>query len=226
MDENSYAERQDVVRRQPPDWTPVDDHLLYTCAVVHDLVHGRLSARPPVPSRVRLAPGELPLASGPATRYTWRALGNGSYQQSSVVAFGGTGFVLGSMAASALGNAARRNRAAADAQPRWAIDGPGELTVTDRRAYFGHPQSYLDLNWSGLATMDLVGADVFECGFQNVDGGGFLSVRVQSLWASLMFALAAHSAFPAHPRLLNGGWLPPDFEARCAAAGRVCPQVR
>ncbi|MBT2452090.1 hypothetical protein J7F03_34545 [Streptomyces sp. ISL-43] len=100
------------------------------------------------------------------------------------------------------------------------------MTVTERRAYFGHPQSYLDLNWSGLATMDLVGADVLECGFQNVDGGGFLTVRVQSPWASLMFALAAHSAFPAHPRLLGGGWLPPDFEARCAAAGLACPPVR
>lgn len=225
MDEHPYAERP-VEGGRPPIWTAVDDHLLYTCHVVYDLVHGRLAGRPPVPSVARLAPGELSLASGPATRYTWRALGNGSYQQSSVVAFGGPGFVLGSMVGSALGNAARKNRAAADAQPRWVCEGQGELTVTDRRAYFGHPQSYLDLNWPGLATMDLVGADVFECGFQNTDGGGFLTVRVQSLWASLMFALAAHSAFPAHPRMLAGSWLPPDFEARCSAVGVACPPVR
>ncbi|QES59020.1 hypothetical protein DEJ51_17680 [Streptomyces venezuelae] len=105
-------------------------------------------------------------------------------------------------------------------------DGPGELTVTNRRAYFGQTARPLDLNWSGLQSVDLVGPDVFRCSFQDANGGGYCTVQLHSMWASLMFALAAHVAFPAHPRLLSGGWLPPDFEARCAAVGADCPSVR
>ncbi|MEV7523751.1 hypothetical protein [Streptomyces sp. NPDC091371] len=228
MDYNPYAVKPITEQRPPapPAWTAFDDHLLYTVRVVHDLMQGRLSERRPVPSAARLAPGELSLAVGPASRFTWRALGNGTYQHNSVVAFGGPAFVIGSMVGSALGNAARRNRAAADAQPRWVADGSGELTVTNRRAYFGQTQRFLDLNWSGLHAVDLVGPEVFQCSFQDVYGGGHCTVQLHSMWASLMFALAAHVAFPAHPRLLSGGWLPPDFEARCAAIGADCPPVR
>ncbi|WP_329465114.1 hypothetical protein [Streptomyces sp. NBC_01431] len=49
------------------------------------------------------------------------------------MAFGSTGFVVGSMVGSALGNSARRRQAQANAQPRWVADGHGEVTVTDRR---------------------------------------------------------------------------------------------
>ncbi|MEV0096026.1 hypothetical protein [Streptomyces sp. NPDC050738] len=207
-------------------WTELDDHLFYTCDVVHDLVGGRLPGRTPLPTMTRLEPGELSLASGPAARATWRAVGNGSYRHSSSFAFGSTSFVVGSMAADAIGNASRRNQAAANAQPRWVGDGHGEVTVTDRRAHFAHPQNWLNLNWSGLDTVDLVAPDVFQCAFHESGGAGYLTIRLHSLWASLIFVLAAHSAFPAHPRLLSGGWLPPGFEAKCAAVGRVCPPVR
>ncbi|MCX5196412.1 hypothetical protein OOK31_21350 [Streptomyces sp. NBC_00249] len=231
MEDNPYAV-EPASGPMPPaapahaPWTAFDDHLVHTCRVVHDLMHGRLSARVPLPSTARLAPGELSLAVGPAARLTWRGLGDGSYSHSNVMAFGRPAFVLGSLAGNALGNAARKSRAAADAQPRWVYDGNGELTVTNRRAYLGQPNGFLDLNWTGLDTIDLAGPDVFQCSFQNTHTGGYSTVRVQSMWASLMFALAAHVAFPAHPRLLSGGWLPPGFEARCAVFGVPCPPVR
>jgi hypothetical protein len=207
-------------------WTTLDDHLLYTCYLVQQLTAGELRNRPPVPTSLRLDPGELSLAVGPAARATWRAVGDGSYRHSSTLAFGSTAFVVGSLAASSLGNASRRRQAAADAQPRWVPEGPGEVTVTDRRAHFAHPVSWLSLVWDGLETIDLDGPDVFRCSFHNTHDGGYLTVQLHTLWASLVFALAAHAAFPAHPRLLAGTWLPPDFEARCAATGRACPQVR
>ncbi|MEU7644660.1 hypothetical protein [Streptomyces huasconensis] len=208
---------------QPPPWTPLDDHLLYTCHVVDDLTRGRLAHRPPVPSMARLAPGELSVAVGPASRSTWRAVGDGSYRHSSVLAVGQPAFVIGSLVGSALGNAARRRQAAADARQRWVADGHGEVTVTDRRAYFGHPQSSLDLGWTGLDTADLVAPDAFQCSFRDMYNGSPQLIRLHS---SLMFVLAAHAAFPAHPRLAGGSWLPPGFEAKCAAYGRTCPQVR
>ncbi|EPH42274.1 hypothetical protein STRAU_4677 [Streptomyces aurantiacus JA 4570] len=105
-------------------------------------------------------------------------------------------------------------------------DGHGEVTVTDRRACFGHPQSWLDLAWDGLDTADLVAPDVFQCSFRDMYNGSPQIIQLHSLWASLIFVLAAHAAFPAHPRLLGGSWLPPDFETKCQAFGRACPQVR
>ncbi|WP_189826258.1 hypothetical protein [Streptomyces finlayi] len=211
---------------QPP-WGPLDDHLLYTCGVVHDLGRGLLRNRPPLPTTTRLAPGELSLAAGPAARSTWRPLGDGSYTQTSTMAMGSTGFVVGALAVNAMSNANRRNQAMAAAQPRWVMEnGHGELTVTDKRAIYSHPETWLDLGWTGLATMDLAAPDTFECAFHDINGRGYTTIRLHSLWASLIFVLAAHAAFPAHPRLLSHGWLPPGFEARAAAHGRPCPPVR
>ncbi|MEU6990007.1 hypothetical protein ABZ953_05010 [Streptomyces sp. NPDC046465] len=199
---------------------------MYTCHVVDDLVRGRLGDRPPVPSTARLGPGELPVAVGPAARSTWRALGDGSYTHNTTLAVGRPAFVIGSLVGSALGNAARRRQAATHAQPRWVADGQGEVTVTDRRAYFGHPQSRLDLEWGGLDAADLTAPGVFQCSYRDMYTGSGQMVQLHSFWASLMFVLAAHAAFPAHPRLLSGSWLPPDFENKCRAYGRACPQVR
>lgn len=203
-------------------WSPLDEYLWHSCDILADLLEGRLDQRPLVATTARLEPGDRVLAVGPGQRYTWRALGDGSYTHNSVVAFGSPAFVLGSMAASAFGNSARRRNAALDAQPRWVPEGPGEVTVSTRKLRFGHPVSWLDLVWDGLDSIDLAGPDVFETGFHNTNSGQYLTVRLHTPWASLLFALAALTAFPAHPRLLAGSWLPPDFEQRCAAMGRPC----
>lgn len=141
MEDNPYAVRRQTGRLTP--WTALDDHLLYTCHVVHEVAEGRIGNCTPVPTRARLGPGEMPLAVGPAVRSSWRGLGDGTYTHGSMLAFGGPAFVVGSLVGSALGNAARRRRAAADAQPRWVTEGPGELTVTDRRACFGGAEAPL-----------------------------------------------------------------------------------
>ncbi|WP_282703422.1 hypothetical protein [Streptomyces sp. CC219B] len=213
----------------PPDnervvrWSQLDEYLWHTCDIIADLFEGRLAQRPLVATVARLEPGDRALAVGPAQRLTWRALGDGSYSHQSVVAFGQPAFVIGSMLGAAIGNSARRRAAADDATPRWVSDGSGEVTITTKKIYFGHPQNWLDLSWGGLDSIDLVAPEVFQTSFQNTNANGRqTTVQLRTPWASLLFVLAAITAFPAHPRLLGRGWLPPDFEERCAAIGRPC----
>ncbi|MEU7260627.1 hypothetical protein AB0B21_33185 [Streptomyces rimosus] len=206
-------------------WGPLDECLLYSVGVVHDYLHNGLQAHASIPTTARLAPGERSLAVGPGSRLTWRALGDGSYTHSSMIAFGNVSFVAGSLIGNAVGNAARRRQAQEAAQPRWITDGPGEVTVTDLRTVFAHPRSPLDLGYDGLDTIDLVGPEAVACSFRDIHTGQHTVVQLQSPWASLIFVLAALRAFPAHPRLLSGGWLPPDFPARCHAAARSCPPL-
>ncbi|MFF8590325.1 hypothetical protein ACF061_02585 [Streptomyces sp. NPDC015220] len=201
----------------------MDEHLWHTCDIVADLLEGRLDRRPLVATAARLAPGDRALAVGPAERATWRALGDGSYAHQNVVAFGSPAFMVGALVGNAVGNSVRRQNAANSARPRWMPDGFGELTVTTRKIYFGHPTAWLDLGWDGLDTVDLVAPDVFQTSFRNNQANGRqLTVQIRTPWASLLFVLAAITGFPAHPRLLGRGWLPPDFERRCAALGRPC----
>lgn len=208
-----------------PSWTYLDEHLWHTCDILADLVSGRLQRRPRLATYARLAPNERVLAVGPAQRLTWRARGNGSYQHTNVVAVGRPSFVIGSMLGSALGNASRRRAAAAAAQPRWVLDGSGELTVTDQGAYFGHPRAPVSLYWTGVTdSIDLVGPEDFQIALRT-NQGGHCTLRFHTPWASLLFVLAARARFTAHPRLLHRGWLPADFENRCARMGRPCPLV-
>lgn len=224
MDINEYASHPFGEPAAP--WTTFDDFLLYTCHVVSDVRQDRIPNRSPVPTSARLEVGEVSLVVGPAVRSSWRAIGDGSYMHRNVMAFGRSGFVVGSLIGSAVGNAARRRRAAADARQRWVTEGSGELTVTPWRVLFGGLGGRLRLWWTGLDTIDLIAPQIFECSFNNIDNGRHHVSRLQTPWASLIFALAAHAAFPAHPRWLSGSWLPPDFENRCAAIGRPCPLVR
>ncbi|MGW1268555.1 hypothetical protein [Streptomyces sp. NPDC002491] len=218
--DNFYAPASGMEKR--PGWSWLDEYLRVSCDIIADLAEGRLEQRPLVATVARLEPGERTLAVGPATRSTWRALGDGSYKHRNVVAFGSPAFVLISMAGSALGNSTRRRAAADDARPRWIVEGPGEITVTTRKVYFGHPKFPLDLAWGGLDTIDLIAPDVFQTTFRNIHNGWQTTVRLHTPWASLLFVLAAVTAFPAHPRLLGRGWLPPDFEKRCTDVGRPC----
>ncbi|MFI1028489.1 hypothetical protein [Streptomyces sp. NPDC020951] len=79
------------------------------------------------------------------------------------------------------------------------VDGSGEITVTTRKVSFGHPKCPLDLAWGGLDTIDLVAPEVFETGFRNIHNGQRTTVQLHTPWASLLFVLAAVTAFPAHP---------------------------
>lgn len=223
MDGTAYAGAPDGGQWPGPVWSALDEYLWFTCDIVADLIEGRLDQRPLVPTRARVRPGERVLAVGHGQRHTWRGLGDGRYTQTSVFAYGSPVFVLGSLAGNAMGNAARRNNAARDAQPRWVVEGSGEVTITPAAVYFGHPTYWLSLYWEGLETIDLVAPDVVQASFRNThQNGSYTTVRLCTPWASLIFVLAGLGCFTAHPQLLGRGWLPPDFEERCAAVGRPC----
>ncbi|WP_331770035.1 hypothetical protein OG948_40770 (plasmid) [Embleya sp. NBC_00888] len=212
---------------QPADgWTQNDEYLWYTCDIVADVVTGQAHRRPLVASTARIEAGERVLATGPGDQYRLRAVGNGSYRSTGVAAIGKPGFVVGALALNALGNAARRKRAQQDTVPRWVHDGGGELTITHLSAYLAHPRNPLSLGFTGLDQIDLPEPGVFEARYHDMYGKGYMCVRVTTPWASLMFALAALAAFPSHPRLLGGTWLPPGFEARCAHLGRAVRPVQ
>lgn len=204
-----------------PLWSPLDEYLWHSCDILADILEGQVARRPVVATTARLHHGDRAVAVGPGQRLTWRALGNGRYRRNDVFAFGNPGVVLGTLAATVIGNAARRRQAAHDAQPRWVLDGTGEVTLTLQKLHFANPGCELDLEWRALGSIELVAADVFQTSFVNTRGA-HTTVRVRTPWASLAFALAAITAFPAHPRLLSCGWLPPDFEQRCALAGHPC----
>ncbi|WP_327230727.1 hypothetical protein [Streptomyces murinus] len=205
----------------PPVWSSLDDHLWHSCEIVADLLTGGLARRPLISTTARLEHGDRALAVGPGQRSTWRSLGSGRYQHNNVAAFGSPAFVIGSLVGSAVGNSARRRQAARDAQPRWVLDGPGEVTVTRQKLHFASSTIGLDLEWKALSSIDLVWIDAFQTSFVNTRGQQ-VTTMVHTPWASLAFAIAAITAFPAHPRLLSGGWLPPGFEQKCARFGRPC----
>ncbi|NUP31777.1 MAG: hypothetical protein HOU01_08675 [Streptomycetaceae bacterium] len=204
----------------------MDEFLWHTCDIVADVIAGTLDGRPKVASMARLDPGERVLATGHAERFTLRAVGNGSYRHTNTMAIGRPGFVVGALAATAITNAARRNAARRDTVPRWDSDGVGELTVTQQAAYIAHQRNPLSLGFTGLDVIDLPAPGVLEARYHDMYGKGYMSIRVHTTWASLLFALAAIAAFPSHPRLLGGTWLPPEFEARCAHFGRPVRPVQ
>ncbi|MEV6358377.1 hypothetical protein [Streptomyces hydrogenans] len=209
---------------QPP-WTEFNEYLWHTCDIIADLVQGRLDQRPLVATPAPLPAGDRPLVTGPVWPARWRALGDGSYHHSQMMAMGSTPFVLGSMLGNAAGNSARRREAARNAQPRWVPGDPGMVTVSKLGAFVIHPTSHADsimLYWSGLDSVDLVAPDMFQTQYVSTTQVP-VTMRLATPWASLIFALAAYHRFPHHPRILTRGWLPPGFEQRAAAAGKPCP---
>ncbi|MFB7609984.1 hypothetical protein [Streptomyces gardneri] len=208
---------------QPQPWSPLDEYLWHTCDILADVLSGTLSRRPLLATHAPVAARDRVLAVGPANRLTWRAYGNGSYTHNQVVAFGSPAFVAGSLLGNALGNSSRRRQAERNAQPRWAMEGTGELTITLHKAYINSPSTsiHTEIFWAGLSSIDLVAPDTVETRFIN-NQGQLMTIRLQTLWASLIFVLAALNTFPHHPRLLTCGWLPSGFEQRCTAAGRPC----
>ncbi|QNE79267.1 hypothetical protein F0344_16545 [Streptomyces finlayi] len=95
------------------------------------------------------------------------------------------------------------------------------MTITCQKLHFASSAGGLDLDWKALSTIDLVSVATFQTSFVNTHGQR-VKTMVHTPWASLAFAVAAITAFPAHPRLLSGGWLPPGFEQKCARFGRPC----
>ena len=208
------------------EWTPYDAHLHYTCAIIQDLRQTGLQGWKPVPTMVRTDPGELPLAEGPAVPMYYQAAGDGSYSTSGMFAFGSAAFVAGAFAVNALANSAAKRKAQADLQRRWMAGPTGAVMISPSRVLFWNPTETYSIYWSGLDMVDLTGADTVMFRYKGAASGLDTVVQFQTMWAVLIFALAANDSFPNHPRWLSGEWLPIGFEDRCEMAGYARPNVR
>lgn len=210
--------------RMPPNhvqWSEFDECLWHTCAIIADVVEGRLEHRPLIATMTALNPGERALVTCPCEVHMWRTLGDGSYMHGGVAAVGSPTFVIGALAASAFTNASRRRKARRDAEWRWVPEGTWELTITSYKASFRLAQKMFEVPWHTLNSIDLTAIDSVQIGYLG-NSGKQETLILRTPWASLIFALGALVSFPAHPRLLGRTWLPPGFEQRCAAAGRPC----
>lgn len=206
-------------------WTWFDDHLLYTCGVL-DLLRREELARMPVKStRIRIDPGEVCIAEGPATWSFWRSPGNGSWTRNNIYVAGSASFVAAAQLGNALVNQARRQRAEAASQPRWIAERPGSVMISDRRIHLTNPDYSFRIRWASLETIDLTAADHVVARYVDRNHT-FHQWQVRTPWAVLIFVVAAHLHFPNHPLLLSGNWLPAGFEDKCHLAGKTCPPVR
>jgi len=128
-------------------WTARDDVLLHTCRIAATVASGNgleripeiLTSFPP-----SLGPDERLWASAPYIACEFRALGDGSWQTSSMLVAGtgtlGVSLAVGSLVAGAISRSKARDRAAADAVPRWVPAHQGQLFVGRYGFYFHTPQ--------------------------------------------------------------------------------------
>ncbi|NKY85072.1 hypothetical protein [Nocardia veterana] len=206
-------------------WTWFDDHLLYTCGVLDLLRRGELARMPVKSTRIRLDPGEVCIAEGPAQWYFWRSAGDGTWTRNNIYVAGSASFIAAAQLGNALVNQVRRQRAEAASRPRWIAERPGSVMISDRRIHLTNPDSVFPIAWSALETIDLTAPDRVVSRYGDRDGGLQLW-QLHSPWAVLIFVVAAHLHFPNHPLLLSGRWLPAGFEDKCHLAGKKCPRVR
>ncbi len=120
---------------------------------------------PPVRGWIRLLPGEALVAELPclAQQYSGTDV---TYQQTTLLAFGGLGWLAASAAGSALWNASRRRKAAAQAAAQWRWVDRGVLFFTSRRLALLGEQTWVDYFYEHLrgAAADDVGLLLFVAG--------------------------------------------------------------
>lgn len=209
-------------RRSPePAWTLHDSALWYTCEIAVDLITGRPPGSvpevlAPFPPR---APDERFWASGEFLLLDHRASGDGSYLHNGGFFFASGGIGLAATgaaaAARAAGNSARRRAAAAAAVPRWSVIDTGHVYVAPSGFTMHTARGLCHWSYQSVLAAQMMGPRSVH--FQGESVSGPISWILASDWAELVFIARALSYHPRHPQLLNGGWLPPGWLARCAA---------
>lgn len=223
-------------------WSHHDTAVWHACDIANALIAGRIHDRPVVatPFRPHLGPRhphpdnqERVLAQGGFELLTHRPVGDGSYVHDGgfflAAGRGGLGLSAGVLAGRAIGNARRRARAAADTVPRWVPDDAGTVWVSTHGFYLQTPRGLYGWPWAPIVSAQLVGPGALHVqGGESV--GGPVSWVLRSDWAELVFVVWAMNVHPGHPQLVDGGWLPPQWWARCQAAGhasqRLLPALR
>ncbi|MEU7691092.1 hypothetical protein [Microbispora hainanensis] len=181
----------------------------FLCGILAAKTPEELMTRPFVLSPARLKPGERALLVAPAQRHTWKPQSAPAYQRSNLFAFGSIPFLLAAHAINEAANAVMKNKALAEAQGQWVIDGAGPLTVTTLGAHFTHPDKWAHFNWTKAEFCDMDAPDLFQIHFVNDLNGTRLGLRFRTIWAPLIFVFTALCSQPGHPRLHDHFWVPP-----------------
>jgi hypothetical protein len=201
-------------------WLPADTALWTTCHIVSDTVRGRAPEHR-IETLFPLLAGEIALAAGDLRADSFHAAGDGSYQRSTAFAFGtglfGLALAAGTLAASASGNAARRNQAAADAQQAWRPAFAGTIFVTTHGFVLQTMQGLHRWHWDAIELMQVAGFN--SAILQGRTDAGPVTWRLTSEWTELVFALWALRRHPSHPQLLDGSWLPANWLPWATAQG-------
>lgn len=216
-------------------WSQHDTAVWHACDIASALLMARIHERTVIatPFRPHLGSQESPLAGeervlalGGFELLTHRAVGDGSYVHDGgfflAAGRGGLGLSAGVLAGRAIGNSRRRARAAADTVPRWVPDDGGTLWASTHGFYLQTPRGLFGWPWAPIVSAQLVGPGALHVQGHSV--GGPVSWVLRSDWAELVFVLWAMHVHPGHPQLVNGGWLPPQWGARCEAAGHTPPR--
>lgn len=200
-------------------WVAYDDALAFTVAVKDAIENERYEDLPSLPTNFPPeAPGERVLLARSFSLSTYRALGDGSYQAGGVFVGGtgavGMGLIAGSLIGTAIGRSAAKQRAAANAVPRWVVDEAGMLHVSTHALYFGSSHGLGRWHWDSLT-----GVNVIAPGQIQVQGNsrtGTVNWIIHSEAAELAFVMWALARHPQHPQLVSGTWLPPGWAAWAA----------
>lgn len=209
-------------------WLPADSALWHTLDIV-STIQQRNIPRQRVATVFPLKENEIALTSGNFNIDSMRAIGDGSYVHNSSFVFGtgliGAALTVGTLTASAAGNASRRAAAAADAQVTWRPAFQGMLTVTNRGFYLQTPEGLFWWNWESITLLEIQNFSVLV--MQGQGDSGPVTWRIWSDWAELIFALWALHVHPNHPQFLAGSWVPPNWVEWAATQGYpVHPNAR
>ncbi|MBM7847885.1 hypothetical protein [Arthrobacter roseus] len=201
------------------DWTARDDALWATAEIGVLLKRGQLHLRVPkaVPFSMQFGgTDERIFAHGPFKLLEWRAPEDGYYMHNSssfvAVGRGALPAMVGFAAVRAMGNASRRSRARAMAQPQWMQIDQGTLNVGNYGFYMHTPHAILAWDFSSVHLASLAGPSSLN--IQGQSATGPVSWVLNSDWAELVFLLWASTCSPTHPQLIGRDWLPEEWLTR------------
>ena len=219
-----------MVRKSIRSWGPYDTALWHTCAVLAAVRANRLEGLPQIGVPFAMQMGgcdERIFGSGEMVLSEWDAPGDGSYQHSGgffmATGKGGLALTAGVAGMQAIGNASRRRRAAAAAQPRWLPVDHGLIHVGTHGYYLQTPNGFHPWNWESLDSAQVV--DMAKVWLQGRSVNGPVSWLIDSHFAELTFVLWALARHPRHPQLIDGSWLPPNWAPWAADQGYPLPHI-
>jgi hypothetical protein len=210
--------------RRERSWLPADSALWQTCRIVAD-INARHVPELRTPTMFPLRSNEIAFATGPVVVEAFYAVGDGSYSTRStfVAGTGLFGLALGAatLTGSAIGNASRRSRAAADATAAWRPIVQGSVVVSSEGFYLLDQTQKLDWDWASIDMMQVAGFTSVV--MQGSSTNGPVTWRIRSDWAELIFVLWAMSRHPQHPQLLDRSWIPEGWIEWATAQGYPPP---